>query len=159
MVLSEDATLASILTQKTFPSCFQRSSRDSLLLPRLSMRKLSEERFFKSETPTLDTTTFSSGYHGVGARSLCQLGGQFPSLVHSTGNTDGETKLLTVTFSFKVNPKDLHKSNAFAKGPLLKSGMPEPQYLQNMIKFGGMLRPPASYPSDQLTTDFPCGIC
>lgn len=81
------------------------------------MRKLSEESFFKCETPSLDTNTFSLVFQGIGARSLCQLGGQFVSLVHSTKNTDGETQLLTVTFTFKVNPKDLHRNNACATTP------------------------------------------
>lgn len=52
-------------------------------------------------------------------------------MVHSTRNTDGETQLLTLPFSFKIDPKDLHKSNAFPTDHY--SGMPEPQYLRNMI--------------------------
>lgn len=38
-------------------------------------------------------------------------------LANSTRNTKGEIQLLTVTFSFKVSPKDLHNNNVFLKDP------------------------------------------
>lgn len=57
--------------QDIFLSCSQWSSRNSFLLPSLSKRKVSE-RFFKSQTPTLDTTTYHWCVVGTSARSPCQ---------------------------------------------------------------------------------------
>lgn len=120
MVLSEDAILASILTQETFLSCFQRSSKNKFLLPTLSVRKLAE--IFQESDSHLRHNHILIGISWGLELEVCV--DWEAMMVRSIRNTDGETQLLTLPFSFKTDPKDLHKNNAFPTDPHL--GMPGP---------------------------------
>lgn len=151
--MSEDALLTSILTQKTFLSCFQRSSKNEFLLPSLPMKKL-------WDFSRVRLLLFRHNH------ILIRVSGWL-ELVISTGRPHLFTapkiqmgKHSSCYFWFQSRPQGLNIKTIHllwtptkirpARGPVSS------KYKLNLGCTAGM---PLTNPSDQLTTDFPCSFC
>lgn len=136
-------------TKKAFLSCFQRSSRNSILLPSLSLRKLPEERFFTSQTPS------TSRHNHVLIRVSWGLEPKVcvnrrAKLVHRTRNIQGGYFLNRLHAVSKSAPRTCIKTLHFLWNPIKirRARAPVPSRHTTYM-----------YPGDKLTADLLCSIC